>query len=310
MKKLILMAAALVLGMGVMTAQDMGKATETYNAGAEALQLGDNAGAVAKFTEALTLAEACGDEGADIVSKCKEYIPQIQLSIFKDLFNEKNFAAALSQLDVVAAAAEKYGNADIAAEVVSFRPQVWMQEGNNAIKAKDFATAATKFGLVAEADPENGMALLRLGQSLASLKKTEEAIDAFKKAAEKGQEETAMKQISNIFVKQASAALKAKNYKAAIESALESNKYLENATAFKVAGTAAQLLKDNKAAIEYLKKYLELSPNAKDANQMFYTIAALAQTQGDKATAKSYYEKILTDPKFGETAKQMLEALK
>ena len=77
----------------------------------------------------------------------------------------------------------------------------------------------------------------------------------------------------------------------------------------KVAGTAASQLKKNDDAIAYLEKYLQLSPNAKDAAQMNYTIAALAQTAGDKAKAKTYYQKIVNDPKFGPTAQEMLKSL-
>ena len=53
----------------------------------------------------------------------------------------------------------------------------------------------------------------------------------------------------------------------------------------KVAGTAASALKKNEEAIQYLEKYLELSPNAKDAAQMKYTIAATAQIMDDKEKA-------------------------
>ena len=53
MKKLILMAVAIVFGTAVMSAQDMSKATETYNAGAEALQIGSNETALKKFDASL-----------------------------------------------------------------------------------------------------------------------------------------------------------------------------------------------------------------------------------------------------------------
>ena len=140
-------------------------------------------------------------------------------------------------------------------------------------------------------------------------KETEAAEAAYLVAAQNGQEKNAYKQLSNLFVKKAAAVLKTKNYAEAIEFALKSNEYLENATAMKVAGTAASALQKNEEAIQYLEKYLELSPNAKDAAQMKYTIAATAQVLGDKAKAKEYYQQILSDPKFGPTAKQMLESL-
>ena len=103
--------------------------------------------------------------------------------------------------------------------------------------------------------------------------------------------------------------LKTKNYADAIAFALKSNEYLENATAMKVAGTAASALQKNEEAIQYLEKYLELSPNAKDAAQMKYTIAATAQVMGNKEKAKAYYQQILTDPKFGPTAAEQIKTL-
>lgn len=310
MKKLILMAVAIVFGTAVMSAQDMSKATETYNAGAEALQIGSNETALKKFEEALALAEACGAEGADIVSNCKTIIPQIQLSVAKDLYNAKDFAAALAQVDVAIAAAEKYENADVAAEAKELKPQIWMQEGNAALNKKEFAVAVEKYQLVAAADTANGQAFLRLGQALNASGKVAEAEAAFTSAAAKGQQKAANKQLSNMYVKLASADLKAKKYDGAIANALKANEFESNATAMKIAGTAASSAKKTDLAIEYLKKYLELSPKAKDANQMYYTIGALAQTKGDNATAIEYYEKVVNDPKFGPAVKPLLETLK
>ena len=153
------------------------------------------------------------------------------------------------------------------------------------------------------------MAALRLGMALGALGKNAESENAYLLAARHGQEANAMKQLSNTYVKQAAALLKAKNYQGAVTAALKSNGYLENATAMKVAGTASSQLKKNEDAIKYLEKYLELSPNAKDAVQMKYTIAATAQTMGNKETAKKYYQMITTDPQFGPTAQEALKAL-
>lgn len=310
MKKLILMAAALVFGAGVMAAQDLGSATEKYNAGAEALQIGSNESALKYFEEAIAIAEALGAEGADIYNNCKGVIPQIQLSIAKDLFNAKNFAGALAQIEVAKASAEKYENADILAEAISLIPTILMQEGNAAIRTKDYATAAAKYQEVVNLEPTNGAALLRLGQALNATGKTDDAIAAFLSAKENGEEADAVKQLSNVYVRKASSLLKAKKYPEAVENALKSNEYKENANAMKIAGTAAAQLQKADDAINYLKKYLELSPKAKDASQMCYTIGALAQQKGDKATAVEYYEKIVNDPKFGAAVKPLLDALK
>ena len=264
------------------SAQDMAQATETYNNGAMALQMGDNAGALAAFQQALSMAEACGEEGADLVSGCKDIIPKIELAIGKDYAQAKDYDKAIPQLKKAIETAKAYGNADVENDAAELIPQLLMQKANGLLREKNFAGAAEAYREVLALNPENGRAQLMLGQAL-SATNFDEAVEAFTKAAELGQEKDANKQLSNLFVKRSAAQLKAKNYQGAIDDALKSNGYLE--------------------------KYLELSPNAKDANQMCYTIAALSQILGDKEKAKTYYQKIVADPKFGETAKQQLQAL-
>ena len=309
MKKIFLMLVAAAMTALTVSAQDINQATENYNNGAMELQMGNKDAALGYFQTALTMAEALGDEGAEIAANCKNTIPALMASIGKDLVKAEDFTNAIEQLKKAAEVAEAYGNAEVVEDVTTLIPQVLMSQAGNLLNAKDFAGAAAIYQQVVDADPANGMAALRLGMALGSLGKTAEAEAAYLQAVENGQEANAKKQLSNMFVKQAAALLKAKNYQGAVDAALKGNDYLENATAMKVAGTAASALQKNEDAIVYLEKYLELSPNAKDAAQMKYTIAATAQVLGDKAKAKEYYQQILSDPKFGPTAKQMLESL-
>ena len=309
MKKIFLMLVAAAMTALTVSAQDINQATENYNNGAMELQMGNKDAALGYFQTALTMAEALGDEGAEIAANCKNTIPALMASIGKDLVKAEDFTNAIEQLKKAAEVAEAYGNAEVVDDVKTLIPQVLMSQAGNLLNGKDFAGAAAIYQQVVDADPANGMAALRLGMALGSLGKTAEAEAAYLQAVENGQEANAKKQLSNMFVKQAAALLKAKNYQGAVDAALKGNDYLENATAMKVAGTAASQLKKNEDAIKYLEKYLELSPNAKDAVQMKYTIAATAQTMGNNAKAKEYYQQIVSDPKFGPTAQEMLKAL-
>jgi tetratricopeptide (TPR) repeat protein len=291
------------------SAQDIAQATENYNNGAMELQMGNKDAALNYFQTALTMAEALGEEGAEVATNCKNAIPVLMVSIAKDLIKAENFDGAIEQLNKAIEVAESYGNADAAEDAKTLVPQVLMSKAGDMLNAKNFAGAAETYQQVVAADTTNGMAALRLGMALGALGKNAEAENAYLLAARHGQEKNAMKQLSSTYVKQAAAFLKVKKYQEAVDAALKSNEYQENATAMKVAGTAASQLKKNEDAIKYLEKYLELSPNAKDAAQMIYTIAATAQTMGNKEKAKQYYQKITTDPKFGPTAQQMLQAL-
>ena len=76
MKKFFLILAATLLSAAAAVAQDMAEATENYNGGAEALQTGDNATALAYFEAALTMGEACGEEGAELVALRESPVPE------------------------------------------------------------------------------------------------------------------------------------------------------------------------------------------------------------------------------------------
>lgn len=309
MKKIFMFFAAVAMTAGIASAQDINSVTETYNNGAMELEMGNKEAALGYFQAALTAAEELGEEGVQIADNCKNTIPVLMNSIAKDYIKAEQFDAALEQLNKTIETAGLYGNAEVAEDAKALINQTLMAKGNDMINNKDFAGAIEVYNQVMAAEPANAMAALRLGMAYGAAGNTEEAEKAYLIAAENGQEKNAYKQLSNLFVKKAAAVLKTKNYAQAVEFALKSNEYLENATAMKVAGTAASALQKNEEAIQYLEKYLELSPNAKDANQMKYTIAATAQVLGDKAKAKEYYQQILSDPKFGPTAKQMLESL-
>jgi tetratricopeptide (TPR) repeat protein len=309
MKKIFMFFAAVVMAAGIASAQDINSVTEIYNNGAMELEMGNKEAALGYFQSALTAAEELGEEGMQIAENCKNTIPVLMGSIAKDLIKAEQFDAALEQLNKTIEVCNTFGNAVEAEECQALIGQTLMAKGNSLINSKDFAAAIEVYNQIMATDPTNAMASLRLGMAYGATGNTEAAEAAYLVAAENGQQTNAYKQLSNLLVKKAAAVLKTKNYAQAIELALKANEYLENATAMKVAGTAASALQKNEEAIQYLEKYLELSPNAKDAAQMKYTIAATAQVLGDKEKAKAYYQQILSDPKFGPTAKQQLETL-
>ena len=299
--------AAVVMAAGIASAQDINSVTETYNNGAMELEMGNKEAALGYFQAALAAAEELGEEGMQIADNCKNTIPVLMGSIAKDLIKAEQFDAALEQLNKTIEACNNLGHN--AEEYQSLIKQTLMAKGNDLINNKNFAAAIEVYNQIMAEDPTNAMASLRLGMAYGATGNTEAAEAAYLVAAENGQEKNAYKQLSNLLVKQAAAVLKTKDYAKAIELAVKSNEYLENATAMKVAGTAASALQKNEEAIQYLEKYLELSPNAKDAAQMKYTIAATAQVMGDKEKAKTYYQQILTDPKFGPTAAEQIKTL-
>ena len=313
MKKIFLFFAAVVMTAGVLSAQDINQATEAYNNGAMELQMGNNSAALENFLSALTMGEALGDEGADLVTNCKKAICSVKLSTAKDLYNAKDFDGAIAAFQEAQKVADEYGEPDLAAEAADLIGQTEMlklnTEGKAAMKAKDYPTAIACFAKVLEMDPANGATAIQLGQAYVNAGQLDEAVTALETAKANGQEKNANKLLSNVYLKKAQASNKAKKYQEVIDFAAKSNEALENGNAYKLTASALQKLGKNDECIAAYEKYLEVSPNAKDKGGIICTIAVLYQQAGNKAKAKEYYEQIVNDPQYGATAQEQLKTL-
>ena len=135
MKKLIVTLAALAVALGSALAQDLAAVTEIYNAGAEAVSAGEKESALKSFEEALKLAEALGEEGQDVVTNCKNIIPNLKLSIAKDLVKASKFDEAVAALAEAEKVAEEYEAFSVADEAKSLIPQVKLSKANGLYKA-------------------------------------------------------------------------------------------------------------------------------------------------------------------------------
>lgn len=311
MKKIISTLAALALAVGYVGAQDLTEITEMYNSGAEAIAAGDKEGALKSFEQAYELAAALGEEGAEIAENCKNVIPELNLSIAKSLVNDTKYTEAIDRIKTTISVAEKFANADILAEAKDLLPKVVMQNASVLLNAKKYAEAAEAYKEVLSGDPANGLAAFRLGLALTGAGKTEEAKAALQTAAENGQQAQAYKQLANLFLKEAAADLKAKQYAKAVDAAVKVTEYDgKNSLAFQIAGQASQILNKDNDAIKYFEKYLELAPTAKNATQIAFTVGALYQKAKNNAKAVEYFQKAVNDPALGDKAKALINALK
>ncbi|MBQ3820174.1 MAG: tetratricopeptide repeat protein [Bacteroidales bacterium] len=310
MKKIFVSLAALFAAAAMMSAQSMADATETAKLANESLSAGEYQTALEGFKEALKMAEACGEDGLELVATCKDIIPKTLNAIAKDLLKDKNYDEALAKFAETVSVAREYGDDETAAKAEELIPQIYMQKGGSLLNAKDFAGAAEAYKKAVELDPDNGIALLRLGMALDGADRDDEAVEAYKAAAAAGQEKNANAQLGKFYLKRSVASLKAKKYADAVKDAVTSNEYVANPQALQVAGQASQLSGKNADAIKYFEQYLEAAPNAKNAGQIAYTVGALYQQAKNNAKAKEYFSKATSDPKFGADAQKALNSLK
>lgn len=313
MKKIILAMAAFACSMSLMTAQDLATATATYNSGAEALTMGNKTSALEYFQKALTMAEALGDEGADVIANCKSAIPSVILSIGKEFYNNKDFSNAKAKFVEAAEVAKKYGNQEVTAEVESLLPTVGkriaLAKVNDAMKTKDIAGVLAGYEEAMAIDTTDANTALKYGQFLGNAGKFDDAVKYLELAARHGQEGNAKAVLSTTFLKKAAAQLKAGKYADAVTFAEKAISYKENAQAYLIAGQASQKANKNADAIANFEKYLEAAPTAKNAGAIAFTVGALYQQTGNKAKAVEFYKKVEADPQFGAQAKTLITSL-
>jgi len=288
MKKSIIIACALLLCGSAAFAQDFSKATELAKQANEALVNGDFAAAASNFKAALDQAAQCSEaEAAELVENCKKGISQSYWASANDLVKDSKLAEAVEKLKETIKVSGEYGETEIVekAEEMTHKLNQALAgekikaasiEKDPAAKAACFKEAAGYLEAVLAKDPENGKAYLQKGQVLQALSDKDAAIASFEKAKACGQEDAANKQLSIIFMKEANAFNSAGKLKEAVAAAVKSNEYSENANAYLIAGLASNKLKDLKAAKEYLTKYLQLAPDAKNAPQIKAAVDAIS----------------------------------
>ncbi len=308
MKRFFAAIAALGISAAAAFAQDFNAAVDAFNAGAQALETSKTE-ALAQFRSALEIAKACTEEeAAELAVKCKEVIGSTLMSIAKEQINDALYDEALATLAEAKAVAAEYELESVAAEAESLVPNVYLRKGSTLLKAKDFAAAAEAFGKVTEITPEDGQAHLLLGQALMQAGNINEAIPALEKAAALGKEEQAGKLLSTLYLKMGQGYLKAGKNSEAVNALEKSIGYAPSANAYKLMANALTKSGKSAQAIEAYKNYLNVSPNAADAADIMFTIAATAQKAGDKATAKEYYKK-LAGSKYAAQAEAQLKTL-
>lgn len=310
------MLAAVAMSAGIMSAQDLNSALELANQGNDAYSAGSPELALEAFQASLKIAEGLGEEGAAHVETCKTAISNIYMALAKNTYKEKNWDAAVEAFTKAKEVAEQYGNTAVAEEaaglIVNSKTQKLIGLAAEAKKTKDaagFTAAADYYMQALELDPSNGGIAVQLGQAYISLKKWNEAEAALNSAMANGQEKNATKLLGQLYLKRCQESLKASKFQEAVDFANKSNEYAPSANAYKLGANAATKMNNLNVAEEMYLKYLELSPNAKDASDIKVTLAESFRKAGNKAKAKEYFQMLVNDPKYGATAKQMLPTL-
>lgn len=291
MKKIFVILSVALLSAGIASAQNFETATNKAKEANEALVAGNSQDALSGFQAAMQEAIGCSEDGAaELVESCKQGITLAQNKIANDMIDAGQLKEAVAQLEQNIKTAEDLGMEEAKQKAEEKKQQLYQAIANAemkaastaadaAEKASHFKEAAAYLEKVIENAPDNGKAWLQKGQIFSALGQKAEAVEAFLKAKELGLEKEANKQLSTIYLKEASANLKAGKFKEAVSAALKSAEINPSANAYKIAGIASQKAGDISGAITYLSKYLEINPG--DA-QIKAAVEALKKAQAAK----------------------------
>ena len=130
MKKIFLLFVAVAMSAGMVFAQDINQATENYNNGAMELQMGNNDAAIGYFQTALEMAEALGEEGAEVATNCRNIIPAVYLASAKEMIKAEQYDPAVDQLKKAIEAAGKYETPEVADDANELMPQVYVSKAS------------------------------------------------------------------------------------------------------------------------------------------------------------------------------------
>lgn len=293
--------------LGVAFGQDLALATDTYNAGAVALNNKEYPVAIESFKKALQMLsllgpEEIGEEGKNFKNEITSLIPQIYLRYGKELASAGSIVPALKQLSMAASAAEKHKVEGVVEEVVDLKKQLYFANGSNLLNGGNLKEALSNFDKVLELDESNADAHFRKALVLVRMENEDDAIASFEKAIEFGENNNAPRQLSTIFLKKSAALVRAKDWSGVYQNALKANQFSESATGFKLIGISGVQLKKFDDAIAAIESYLSVEPNAKDKNNMLYNLATSYEGKGNTAKACGYYKQLLNDPTFKQVA--------
>lgn len=288
MRRLIYSAAAFFVCAALASAQDFNKAATMATEANAALEQGNYEAAIKGFTAAAQEVGLCTESSApELLAACKKGICQTLYSAANQYVKDGKLDEAIDGLTKAIEKSRENACDDIEAKAVNLKQQVVKLYANSKIKAAATANSAqekiacyndalAKLEILIAEGLDDAKLYIQKGQILKSLGKQQAAIESFLKAKTMGEESAANKQLSKLYLQEASSKLSSKNYEDAITSALKATEYENNALAYKIAGTAANACKKVQDAINYLSKYLELAPDAKDAAQIKSAIATLS----------------------------------
>jgi len=300
-RSLTLATAALLLAVGVASAQTTKEAVEAFNAGVTANQEKNYPLALTQFTKAIEIGTQVGAEADDIRVQAEGVVPSVQFNIGMGLYNQKKMEEAIVEMGKAKDLAIKYNDEKTQKKVEKVIPQFYNFLGNAALRDGQNEKAIENYGKAVAADPNFSKSYLGIGLAYIKLNNLDKALEAFDKTIEVGTATNKTDDVNdaktsardNLLVK-AVAEQKKENHADAYKYFSLALKYDEkNVDAYLGSAISANKLNKFDEAIEAINKALPIveasSDNIKAA--YYFHLAAAYVGKADNVSACAAYKK-------------------
>lgn len=268
-------------------------AVQAYNQASDLAKKGEYDASIAKFEEAIELAQSIGEEGADIVKLSREKIPGIyydkaisEYRAFQNNQTASQLDATIAAFEEAAEAGEQYGNQSVVQKSTNNATKLTYAKSQLQYRQGNYEAAMETINRVIDNNPNYATAYYHKGliykKMDGNFDNALEALDQAIKVAEENDNAQIARQArenaSGELVYRANQRIQQENYSTAIEMlnrALEYNP--ESATAYVKLAEAYNNRADWDQALTNAQKALELETGGRSAQAAIYFQIGTAQ---------------------------------
>ncbi len=317
MKKILIILVITIIAGISLNAQSRNDVIAAYNQGAKAAQT-DPATAIMAFEQAVMLADAVGDEAADLKERIVKVLPGLYVKVALNAYNENKPAVEIigAAKEAVAVAGE-YGSASSKTSAERILVQGYNKLGTDFFSQNDYENALLAFDSLLSINPDYNNAYYNRALIYLRQKENdafEQAIDTFLGNLEAGEDDERIQQASTLALEYFRAAGSQANQQDSLDKALvlldKSAKYGDDKDLFYYYADVYNKQENFDMGEEYAQKGLDMETGDAEAKAKFYYQLAVAQAgKGDTAAACESFKNALYGP-FAEASKAQRTNLK
>jgi len=299
-----LLVGFFVIGLSAsINAQDLNEAKRAIKKGDQEKRAENYEEAIAAFKNCIQITEQLSSDEPGVTElkvAAQKKATKAHLDYANDLLKQEKHDQALKHYQKTLELAKQYDQASYAKKANSNIPKVYYAKGRNHASEGKYEEAIGFFQQAIEGDPDYGWAYIRMAQAHRQLGNTDKMEEAVKQAMEIGEQSgqsnvvnTAKTLAYKHFYNTGAKALKAKNYKAAIEPLEKATQYNGNETLHHYLAISYSQTGNYENAVKQEQMVIDAKNGESSQAELakyYYTLGTYYEALGQKANACEAYK--------------------